>query len=99
MYSEMNPGLRFAALAGAGSVTASILFGLALLAQPTRPVDDQPAAQGLVAEALPSPVADEAAERLRITVVGTRDPGLASAPAVARARAECPDATTPPSKA
>jgi len=91
MYSNSKPGLRIAALVGAGSVTASILLGVALLAQPTMPVADPQVAQELMARAVTSAIADgEAIERLRITVVGTRDARPASAPAMVRARAECP---------
>ena len=99
MYSKTTPGLRVAALVGAGSVTASLLLGLALLAQPALPVADQPTRQGLVANTAASPAAEQAIERLRIRVIGTRDPSLATAPVVVPARAECPDATTTPSKA
>jgi hypothetical protein len=85
MYNETNPGLRFAALVGAGSVTASILFALALLAAPTIPVEDPPTKQELAAIVVPPAFADvSAAERLHITVAGTRLPSSAAAPAVAK---------------
>ena len=81
MHSDTSTGLRVAALLGAASITASILLGVALLA---KPVADQSAGQEWAAMA--APVDGGARERLRITVVGTRDPSLDSTPSIVRAR-------------
>ncbi|HXX82718.1 MAG TPA: hypothetical protein VEN29_01920 [Casimicrobiaceae bacterium] len=88
MHSDTSTGLRVAALLGAGSITASILLGVALLAQPVMPVADQPVGQELAAMA--AAAGSGAPERLRITVVGTRDPSLASTTTVVGAQADCP---------
>lgn len=104
MHSDTSTRLRVAALLGAGSVTASILLGLALLAKPVMQVADPSAGQELTATAAPVDVGaperlhitvvgtrdDGAPERLHITVVGSRDQRTASAPTLVRAQADCP---------
>jgi len=107
MHSNTSTSLRVAALLGAGSITASILLGLALLAKPVMQVGDPSAGQELTATAAPVDVGaperlhltvvgtrDVATpERLRITVVGSRDQRTAPAPTLVRAQADCPPDT------
>jgi len=101
MHSNTSTSLRVAALLGAGSITASILLGVALLAQPVMQITDP---LTLTATAAPDDVGgperlhitvvgtrDGAApERLHITVVGSRDQRTAAAPTIVRAQADCP---------
>ena len=104
MHSNTSTSLRVAALLGAGSITASILLGVALLAQPVMEITDPLAGQKLTATAAPVDV--DAPERLHITVVGTRDGATPErmhitvvgsrdqrtgpTPTIVRAQADCP---------
>ena len=88
MHSNTSTGLRVAALLGAGSITASILLGLALLAKPVMQIADPSAGQELTATA--APVDSASPERLHISVVGSRDQRTAPASTIVRAQADCP---------
>jgi len=96
MYGNTSLTYRLAALVGAGSVTAAILGGLALIAQPTLPGPDTAVVSdvAIVQEAAAQPAAVAATdngtvERLHLTVVATRRTDVSAVPVVQK-KAQCP---------
>jgi|SRR5215831_10772247 len=96
MYGNTSLAYRLAALAGAGTVTAAILGGLAFIAQPTLPAADVTLVPevAVVQEAAAQPATVAAADngtvpRLRVTVVATRRTNVSAVPVVQK-KAQCP---------
>jgi len=93
MYGNTSLAYRLAALAGAGTVTAAILGGLAFIAQPTLPAADVTEfAVVQEAAAQPAQVAttdNATVPRLRVTVVASRRTNVSAVPVVQK-KAQCP---------
>jgi len=82
MQMNSNLGYRLAAMLGAGSVTAAILVGLALLAQPALPVADLAVEQASAPATAVATTDNGPAQRLRVKVVGNRRMQLSAVPVV-----------------
>jgi hypothetical protein len=96
MYDNTSLAYRLAAFVGAGSVTAAILGGLALIAQPTMPaadvavIPDVAVVQEAAAQSPQLAATDNGTvERLHVTVIATRRTDVSAVPVVQK-KAECP---------